>query len=90
MQKLAGELIFRWKQTKNNLSLMQNWENSHKTLKNIKWARKCIQLDVLLWDKEIPPSDPNTYVRNSAKPRFWRIILVLGWDFLSHNKTNKV
>ena len=35
-----------------------------------KWARKSIHHDVLLWDKEIPPSDLNNFVTNSAEPRF--------------------
>ena len=55
-------------------------ENQKK--KVTKWERKSIHLHVLVWDKEIPPSDQNNFGRNLVEPRFWRIILVLWWNFL--------
>ena len=61
---------------------MRNWQNSYKTLKSQKMDEKSIHHDVLLWDKDIPSSDLNNFVRNSTEPRFWRIILVHGKDFL--------
>lgn len=38
--------------------------------------------DVLVSDKEIPPSDKNNFVRSMAVSRFWPITLVLWWNFL--------
>ena len=32
-------------------------------------------------DKYIQSSDANNFVRNYAKPRFWRIFLALWWNF---------
>ena len=61
---------------------MRNLLNSYTTLQNHKVGEKRVHHDALLWDTEIPPSDPNNFVRNSAEPRFCRIILALMWDFL--------
>ena len=41
-----------------------------RTLLNQNYGIKSILHDVLLLDKEIPPSDLNNFVRNSAEPRF--------------------
>ena len=35
-----------------------------------KLSRKSMHHYVLVWDKEIPPSDQNNVVRNLAEPRF--------------------
>ena len=64
--KFVGELMFPIRTKAKNLIFM-----SYKTLKNHrKWARKCIHRDVLLWYKEILPSDLNNFVSNSTEPRF--------------------
>ena len=44
---------------------------------NIKWVWKSIHHYVLVWDKEIPHSDQNNFVRNEAL-----IVLILWWNFL--------
>ena len=71
-----------WNKRKKSKKICGTERIHTKPEKVTKWARKSIHHDVLMWDKEIPPSDLNNFVWNSAEPRFWRIILVLGWDFL--------
>ena len=66
--KFVGELIFLIGTGVKNLKKYAELTEFIKNLKN--WARKSIHHDVLLWDKEIPPSDLNNFVRNSAEPRF--------------------
>ena len=68
-EKFVGELIFPIGTNAKNI-FMRNRQNSHTTLKITKWARKSMYRDVLMWDKEIPPSDPNNFIRISAEPRF--------------------
>ena len=83
LQNSLVNLFFRLKRTQKNLKKICGTDIIHiNPLKATKWARKSIHHDVLLWDKKIPPSDLNNFVRNSAEPRFLWIILVLGWDFL--------
>ena len=56
-------LFFRLEQTQK----ICGTEGIHiKPLKVTNWARKSIHHDVLLCDKEIPPSDPNNLVMGRA------------------------
>ena len=69
--KFVGELIFLIGTNAKNLKKICGTDRIHIKPKIVKkWARKSIHHGVLLWDKEIPPSDLNNFVRNSAEPRF--------------------
>ena len=70
-EKFVGELTFWIGTDAKNLKKICETDRIHIKPKKLKqWARKSIYHDVLLWDKEIPPSDLNNFVRNSAEPRF--------------------
>ena len=72
----SGKLIFTIGPTGKNQ--MQNWQTSKIQKKKVtKWEGKSIHHYVLVWDKEIPPSDQHNFSRNSAE-----IILIRGWNFL--------
>ena len=66
---------------------MRNWQNSYKTLKATNWARKSIHHDVLLWDKEIPPSDLNNFSETRQSLVSDELFWSLGGISLSHNNT---
>ena len=69
--KFGGELIFYFRTNASNLKKICGTDRIHIIpVKVTKWARKCIHHDVLLQNKEIPPSGLNNLVRNSAEPRF--------------------
>ena len=60
-----------WNKRKKSKKKYAELDRIHiKPKKVTKLARKSIHHDVLLWDKEIPPSDLNNFVRNEAEPRF--------------------
>ena len=69
--KFVGELIFLIGTNATNLKIICGTDRIHIKPKKVKkWARKSIHPGVSLLDKEIPPSDLNNFVRNSAEPRF--------------------
>ena len=65
--------ILDWNKRKKNLKKLCGTDRIHIKIQRVtKWARKRFHHDALLWDKEIPPSDQNNFVRNEALSSFWR------------------